>query len=194
MKKTLGILLLLLGGIPVGAVLQGCNECNFAVAEKYFDVHGVVLNALRATTNQRLTADEPIAAADVRLEVNLQARYYSFRARPSGWLPMAYACSPSQLPGYGGTTEVLDSMEVRSTNAYDAAHPAGSSLNDLLVIQSGGLPLPVAPARGTAPEQNGLQLQLRQGPAQAGPQQFVLRYRLTNGETYVARTPRLVLR
>lgn len=194
MKKTLGMLLLLLGGIPVGAVLQGCNDCVFIEAEKYFDVQGVVLNAFRAKTNQRLAADEPIAAADVRLEINLQARYYSFKVCQSGWLPTAYACEPSQIPGYGGTTEILDSLEVRGTNAYDATHPAGSSLNDLLVNQSSGLALPVAPMRGTAPEQYGLSLQLRQGPAQAGPQQFMLRYRLTNGETYVARTPRLVLR
>ena len=193
MKKALGILVLLLGGMPAGALLQGCNDCVTSKAEKFFDVQGVVLNAFRANTNQPIVADASVAAADIRLEVNLQARYYGFRARQSGWLPAAYAYEPSQIPGFGGTTEVLDSLEVRNTNAYDAAHPAGSSLNDLLVNQSSGLPLPVAPARGAAPEQHGLRLQLRQGPTQAGPQQFVLRYRLTNGETYVARTPRLVL-
>jgi hypothetical protein len=90
--------------------------------------------------------------------------------------------------------EVVDSLEVRSTNVYDAAHPAGSSLNDLLVNQASGQVLPATPVRGAAPELNGLPLQLRQGPSQMGPQQFVLRYRLTNGETYTARTPVFELR
>jgi hypothetical protein len=128
------------------------------------------------------------------MEVRPQARFYSFRARPSGWLPAAYACEPSQLPGYSGTTEALDSLEVRCVYAYDAAHPAGSSVNDLLVNQSSGRVLPAVPERGTKPELNGLPLQLAQAPAQAGPQQFALRYRLTNGETYTARTPVFTLR
>lgn len=189
MKKTLSILLLLLVGIPAGAVLQGCNDCAYSEAEKFFDVQGVTLDAFRATTNQRVVPNESIAAAGIRLEVNLQARFYSFKIHQSSWLTTAYACEPSQTGGYGGTVEGLDSLVVRSVYAYDAVHPAGSSINDLLVNQSNRQALPAVPERGTVPELNGLSLQLRQGPAQAGPQQFVLRYRLTNGKTYTARTP-----
>ena len=84
MKKALGILALLLGGMPAGALLQGCNDCVTSKAEEFFDVQGVVLNAFRANTNQPIVADASVAAADIRLEVNLQARYYGFRARQSG--------------------------------------------------------------------------------------------------------------
>jgi hypothetical protein len=197
MRKIVAILGLLTGVLLAGAVLEGCtdtNNCQVGSPEAFFDVQGVLLTAFRATTYQLLSPNESIAAADIRLEVRPQVRYYSFRACRAGWLPSAYACPPTPTPGYKGTSEVLDSLAVRCVYTYDAAHPAGSSLNDLLFNESDGQVLPPVPLRGTALEQQGLSLRLRRAPAQPGPQQFVVRYRLTNGETYTARTPVLALR
>lgn len=196
MKRLLNLLLLLLVA-PAGAVLESCTaedgDCRINFPESFFDVQGLALDATR-TTGQALTAGEAVSAAEVQLAVQLQVRYYSGQSVRGGWLPAAYACPPTPIPGYMGTTEVLDSLVVRSVYAYDAAHPAGTSLNDLLVSDNTGQPLPPVPPRGTQPMLYTSSLRLRQGPSQAGPQQFVLRYRLTNGETYTARTPVLTLR
>lgn len=196
MKRLLSLLLLLFVA-PAGAVLESCTakdgDCSISFSETFFDVQGLTLAATRAT-GQALTAGEALSAAELQLAVQLQVRYYSGQPVRTGWLPAAYACPPAPIPGYKGTTEVLDSLVVRSAYAYDAAHPAGTSLNDLLISEHNGQPLPPVPARDTQPMLHAWPLRLRQGPSQAGPQQFVLRYRLTNGETYTARTPVFTLR
>ena len=200
MTKRVLSLLLLLAVAPAGAVLEGCtdedDDCRYDYSQEFYDVQGVTLAARRLATRQVLAAGEAALATEVYLEAQTKVRYYSFRSRHSSWLPAAYACPPAPIPGYGGTDELLDSLVVRSAYAYDAAHPAGSSLNDLLLYESTGQPLPPVPERGTRPPSGAgyLTLRLKQGPAQAGPQQFVLRYRLTNGEAYTARTPVFELR
>ena len=88
---------------------------------------------------------------------------------------------------------MLDSLVVRCVYAYDATHPAGAVVNDLLT-DGNGQALPPVPAPGTRPTSHQQELRLRQAPAQAGLQQFALRYRLANGETYTARTPVFTLR
>ena len=197
MKKVLS-LLLLLAIAPLGAALDGCTEdsykCGASQPDKFYDLQGLTLAAIRPATGQAVAAGEEAAAADVLLEIQHQVRYYGTQPVRSGWLPAAYACPPTPYAGYKGTTEILDSLVVRSVFAYDAAHPAGAAINDLLLERETGKSLPPVPAPSTGPALFDVQLRFRQGPSQAGPQQFVVRYRLTNGETYTARTPVFTLR
>ena len=196
MKKLLGTLLVV-AFAPVWAVMEGCadkDECRYDYSSlAYFDVEGLAFAVIHR--GQALAAGQSVAAAEISLAIQLQMRYYSQRPVPvpATWLPAAYACPPAPLAGHKGTSEVLDSLVVRCVFAYDAAHPAGAVVNDLLTDENGRA-LPPAPAPGTRPTGYQQELRLRQAPAQAGPQQFALRYRLTNGETYTARTPVFTLR
>jgi hypothetical protein len=189
MKKLVGALLLLVIA-PIGAVIEGCSTCGSEAVPSFFDVQGLTFDAIRQ--GQAVAAGESVVADDVQLVVQLQARYYGLQPVFSGWLPAAYACEPSRTAGYKGSEEVLDSLVVRSTYAYDAAHPAGASLNDLLVDQSNSKTLPAKPAPNQMPYAPALRLLSK--PTQAGPQQFVVRCRFTNGEVYTARTPVFTLR
>ncbi|MBD2724021.1 hypothetical protein [Hymenobacter armeniacus] len=191
MKKLVGTLLVLALG-PTGAALEGCADkykCSVDTSLAYFDVDGLTFAVLQR--GEAVAAGQSVAAAEISLAIQLQKRYYSQR-QAAAWLPAAYACPPAPMPGYRGTTEVLDSLVVRCVYAYDAAHPAGTVVNDLLAGDD-GKPLPLVPVPGTRPDYP-QQLRLRQAPSQAGPQQFALRYRLTNGEIYTARTPLITLR
>jgi hypothetical protein len=196
MKKALSLLLLAIA--PLGAALDGCTEdkdkCSSNQPDKFYDLQGLTLAAIRPATGQSVTAGETVTAAEVLLEIKHQVRYHATQPVRAGWLPAAYACPPTPYAGYKGTTEILDSLVVRSVFVYDASHPAGAAINDLLLEKETGKPLPPVPAQHTSPALYGLQLRFRQAPAQAGPQQFVVRYRLTNGETYSARTPVFTLR
>jgi hypothetical protein len=201
MKKAVCMMAVLIGGTFIGALLESCSsvadkdDCSYDYSsQKFFDVQGVTLGSTHLATNQVLTAGEAVPFTDLELDVQLQTRYYSFQRRHSSWLSAAYACPPAPMPGHGGTTERLDSLVIKCVFAYDATHPAGASLNDLLVDRDNVKALPDAPEPGSQPSLYSLRLRLRQGPAQAGTQQFILRYRLTNGEIYTASTPTVELR
>lgn len=198
MKKSVSTLLLLLVLAPVGAIIvEGCQEddpCRVGSAPKFFDIQGLTFVAVRLAGGSAVAANEAVAATEIRLEIQPQVAYYGRQPARRSWFPAAYACTPTPIAGYGGTDEELDSLVVRAAYAYDATHPAGTSLNDLLINEHTGQLLALAPARGTQPQLYASPLRLRQAPAQPGPQQFVLRYRLTNGETYTARTPVFTLR
>jgi hypothetical protein len=192
MKKHWGLLLLVCCGVPAGALLPGCAEedsCGYDAVPRFYRTQAVTLAASSQRTGQPVAANEPIAAADLLLAVHLQKTYYGHQPA-KGWhlLPTAYACPPAPAPGYLGTQQALDSVVVRSRYAYDAQHPAGASLNDLLLETGLGQPLPARASRSAEP-----QLQLRVLPAAAGPQQFVVRYRLADGTVYSAQTPVLQL-
>ncbi|MDB5235342.1 MAG: hypothetical protein JWR44_2335 [Hymenobacter sp.] len=192
MKKVL-VTLLALALAPVGAAIEGCADkykCSVGSPLAFFDVEGLIFAVIHQ--GQVLAAGQSVAAAEISLAIQLQKRYYSQRPVRATWLPAAYACPPTPMPGYMGTSEVLDSLVVRCVYAYDATHPAGAIVNDLLTNEYGQI-VPPVPASGTSPGYQ-QELRLRQAPAQAGPQQFALRYRLTNGEAYAARTPVFTLR
>lgn len=194
MNKLLGTLLVL-ALAPVGAAMEGCadkDDCRYDYASlAFFDVEGLAFPVIHR--EQVLAAGQSVAAAEIRLAIQLQVRYYSQRPGRATWLPAAYACPPAPIAGHKGTSEVLDSLVVRCVYAYDATHPAGAVVNDLLT-DGNGQALPPVPAPGTRPTSHQQELRLRQAPAQAGLQQFALRYRLANGETYTARTPVFTLR
>ncbi|WBA41929.1 hypothetical protein [Hymenobacter canadensis] len=192
MRKHLSLLLLACSGLPAGALLLSCADeeaCGYDNVPRYYSTQAVELAASSQRTGQVLAANEPVAAADLLLAVRLQKTYYGHQpSRRRHLLPAAYACPPMPAPGYLGTLQRLDSVVVRSRYAYDAQHPAGASLNDLLLETGTGQPLSARASRSTEP-----QLQLRVPPAAAGAQQFVVRYRFADGTVYTAQTTVLQL-
>ncbi|MBF9142258.1 hypothetical protein [Hymenobacter properus] len=193
--KKLWWTLLVLALAPLAAAVEGCAEkytCNVDSSLALFDVEGLSLTAQQR--GQPVAAGESVVAADLRLVLEPQVRYYSQNKGPGTWLPAAVACPPAPMPGYKGTREILDSLVVRCVYAYDASHPAGAVANDLLLQEANSQLLPAVPPRDTQPDLYPLGLRLRQAPAQPGQQQFVVRFRLTNGEFYTARTPVFTLR
>ncbi|QNH61505.1 hypothetical protein [Hymenobacter sediminicola] len=188
-KLLLGLLLLV---PPAGSVLLSCakdDECRIGDVARYYTITGLALAASRQTTGASPGPNEPVPASDLLLAVQLQTTYYGYRpASSGGWLSAAYACPPTPAPGYLGTKQPLDSVVIRSRFAYDAGHPAGASLNDLLLDIETGQEFSPRGNQAYAPR-----LRFMTPPAQAGPQQFWVRYRLGTGEVYTAETPVLQL-
>ncbi|WP_156109000.1 hypothetical protein [Hymenobacter sp. APR13] len=193
LKKCLMAAAAVPAALAGAALLPACADeddaCRYDAVPRFYRTQAVALVASSQRTGQLLADNEPVAAADLRLAVQLQKTYYGHQpARRWQLLPAAYACPPAPAPGYLGTPQVLDSVVLRSRYPYDAQHPAGASLNDLLLEADTGQPLPARASRSAEP-----QLQLRVPPAAAGPQQFVVRYRLADGTMYSAQTPVLQL-
>lgn len=189
MKKKLLLFAILTLVLPACDLFCG-DCCNLGPAGKY-DITGTVLTALRTDIGRNamvLGTNESIRSADLRLQIALNTQLTAFRS--SGGGSVAYACSPAD-PEF---IEQLDSLAITSRFNFDAQHPAGTSLNDVFASfdwsenlndylrQQAGRPSGRLPL-----------LTLRSGPAQAGPQQFRVFYRLTNGEEHTAETVPLLL-
>lgn len=191
MKRLFLILTLL---IP----LPGCeDQCGDDVA-KFFDVQGIKWQADRVSLSGQtigtLRSGETVDRASLQLRLAVVARYYSLQRTTAG---QAFACTPAPL-GYQGTSERVDSLVVLSRYDYDAAHPAGRPLNDLLkvdelLVLQGVQVTSRSIAKADGQPVQGLLLQLTQAPTASAQQQFIVRYRQTNGELYVAETPMITI-
>lgn len=177
-------LLLLLSILCLG--LPAC-EGGYCGGARYIDVEGVALTAYRdASTSVGEQQYVPSRELVLRLSFT-ERRYGGTRPRPGGFAALA-DCKP---PTY---TEQVDSIRITSRYAYDAQHPVGAPLNDLLKTEDFGGTLinPTLSQLLTSPENaeswEGRRFQLSTPPAASGPQQFRVRLRLTNGETYDAET------
>lgn len=188
MKKRLLLALTVLGLPACDLIGPKCGRG--ANVLPYFDVEGVFLIAQEQ--GRVLTTDEPISFDALQLQLRLQQRFYA-AGGGLGFTAAAYACDPAPN-GYRGTSETLDSVVVTSRYDYDARHPAGKPLNDLLRFHHGYSAGTLAQLDVKTLDLNDWTWVLTQGPASASTQQFVVRYYLRGGETYAAETPRLTLR
>ncbi|NVO86074.1 hypothetical protein [Hymenobacter terrestris] len=187
MKK---ILLLLVLSIP----LPACEDQCGSDVPRFFDVQNIQWQAERVSTSGLsgpvLRDGETVGRASLRLKFAVVVQYYSLQKATAG---QAFACSPAPA-GYQGTSERVDSLVVLSRYDYDAAHPAGRSLNDLLDLNE-ALSLQdvqITPRNIARPDGQPVQeiaLRLKQAPTASAKQQFFVRYRQTNGEVYSAETP-----
>lgn len=182
MKKLLLIALVIVG-------LPACDTCG-PFERQYVDVIGLSAVALRqaaGTTAQVLTAGQASPVAELKLLLNPDTRLYSAApARTGGFA--AVACEPAD-PTY---TELIDSIRVTSSYDFDAQHPAGTVLNDLLRLDNsygGAVSLSeVLRTPQSVPALLRRNLQFSQTPTSSTTQQFRVRYHQTNGEVYTAET------
>ncbi|RAK65747.1 hypothetical protein [Hymenobacter edaphi] len=182
-RKTL----LLLAGLLIG--LPGCDECG-PFKQQYIDVNEARLLATRARPGSSVVivgSGETVAAAELQLQLLLRGPAYSAVPERAGGFA-AVACEPAD-PQF---TETVDSLRVSSLYDFDAAHPAGTSLNDFIQTSDGsGRPVSLTSLLATPQAAGWLNhkiLTLAQAPAGAHPQQFRVRCHLTNGEVYQAET------
>ncbi|SHL69177.1 hypothetical protein [Hymenobacter psychrotolerans] len=181
MKKLLLALLISVG-------LPACETCG-PFKQEYYDIVGLQALLMRQTAAavQVLTTGQRVSAADLQLQLRLDTQLYSAQPAPTGGFA-AMACDyPS--PSY---TESIDSLTVTSRYDYDAQHPAGSSLNDLVQLEDEyGQQISlrewlVVPRQiGSFPN---MVFRFRQAPAGSLVQQFRVRQHQTNGEVYTAET------
>ncbi|RTQ50646.1 hypothetical protein EJV47_08405 [Hymenobacter gummosus] len=189
MKKW-WLLLLTMGVGPACQMFCNTTSCGCGGPPKagFYDIEGVSLVALNGSggSGTVLTTGNTVPLALLKLRLAPVTRYFTSRTPHPGGAGVAWACSPAD-PEF---VEQLDSVLVRSRYAYDARHPAGTSLNDLLLAgdYSGNLLPDYLRLRAGTPDES-LILRLSTAPAAAGPQQLVVRYRLRNGEVYTAETP-----
>ncbi|OGX86833.1 hypothetical protein BEN48_00240 [Hymenobacter glacialis] len=131
-----------------------------------------------------------VASREFRLRIGLKERHYTV-VPVSGFISVAYACSPVPA-GSLGSVERMDSLSITSLYNYDAQHPAGTPLTDLLVVD-GRTRIPVPSRQNPLEPFRFAEISLLNPPAATGPQQFRVYYRQTNGETYIAETDLITL-
>ena len=185
--KRLWLLLVALGIGPACQLACNSTSCGCGGPPKggYYDIEGLSLVGLdNSGSGTVLTAGNTVPLPQLRLRLTPITRYFTrLRSHPGG---VAWACSPAP-PAF---VEQLDSVLVRSRYAYDAQHPAGTPLNDVLsAYEYGSLGLRDYLQRQAGQPEEAMRLRLTAPPAAAGPQQFVVRYLLTNGEVYTAEPP-----
>ena len=190
---------------------NGCTSCGLSNPSKdvkpYYDIqrfkaqpwqvtrlgnesYGTVVSVKQVPEAQPIIADSLVIA--LMGEVTYYGQNEQLRGG-GGWA--AYACDPMPS-GFKGTTEEVQEITVRCDQDFDAAHPAGSSLNvyfDYFAgspysnLRTGNLnefskQLPVQAARE-------FMLKLMKAPDQkTGTYTFTVEYALTNGEVLTART------
>jgi hypothetical protein len=190
MRKYLALALLVLG-MPACGLLG--NECGRDNPATYYDVQGVGISATRQPTDKPwevVAAGAAVTSRELRLRTELRVRHYSV-GPGQGFLSAAYACDPMPA-GSLGSAERVDSLSITSLNDYDALHPAGTPLSD--VLETGGNFQFLSPSRQNPVEPfQFTEFSLRQPPAAEGPQKFRIYYRQTNGEVYTAETAAVVL-
>ncbi|NVO33519.1 hypothetical protein [Hymenobacter lapidiphilus] len=192
MKKYF-LVVALVFGLPACGLL-GSDECGPVQGPTYYDVQGLSASLARqpaAAAAETLAPNATVARQEFRLRLRLQERYYAAAAVP-GIMGAAYACPPAAPSGLLGTAERADSLSITSAHPYDAAHPAGASLLDLLLDTAdvaAQLPSPRQPQEPF----RWVDFALRTPPAVAGPQRFRIYYRQTNGEVYRAETVTVTL-
>jgi hypothetical protein len=188
---------LLLAGLVFG--IPACdpvgNPCGDVILPTYYDVQGLGAMLVRQPANaaaEALAPNASVASPELRLRLALQERYYT-AARVPGLVAAAYACPPAAPAGVLGTLERTGSLAITSAHPYDAAHPAGASLLDLLADTPGST---FRQPSTQAPQEpfRWLAFALQTPPAAAGPQRFRVYYRQTNGEVYTAETVTITLR
>ncbi|HEX8656569.1 MAG TPA: hypothetical protein VF690_03505 [Hymenobacter sp.] len=137
-----------------------------------------------------LAAGAAVTSRELRLRVELSERHYS--AIPvQGLISAAYACDPVPA-GSLGSAERMDSLSITSLYDYDALHPAGTPLANVLEIV-GKSQFPVPSRQNPVEPFRFAELSLKQPPATEGPQKFRIYYRQTNGEIYTAETVAVTL-
>ena len=179
--------LLLFTSLVLG--LPACDECG-PFEQQYVDVIGlsaVLTRQAAGATLQVLTPGQASPVAELNLLLNLDTRLYSAAPVRTGGFA-ALACDPA-----GPTfTEMIDSVRITSRYAFDAQHPAGTPLNDLLRLDNGyGGAVTLSELLRTPQSVQNLlyrHLQFTQAPTSSATQQFRVRYHQTNGEVYTAET------
>ncbi len=172
-----------------------------------FDVTGLTCGTYRVTlrsdsTSGILRTSEPSLPYD-SFALGVFARYEEYYSTHS------YYGGYGILPGAGNygyriprSEEVIAGLVVFSNSAYDSAHPAGDSLNDLLDVfmlypaDDGPYRTPFALTDFLSEKRTARQrvvMTLRSPPAQAAEHEFTLVYRQTNGEVYTATARRIVV-
>lgn len=190
MKKYVAMAALVLG-MPACGLLG--NECGRANPATFYDVQGIEAFVTRQPMDQPWATVAPggvVASRELRLRVGLKERHYSV-APVQGFIPAAYACSPVPA-GSLGSAERMDSLSITSLYNYDALHPAGTPLTDLLSVD-GRLPFPAPSRRNPLEPFRFAEISLLAPPASPGLQRFRVYYRQTNGEVYTAETEVITL-
>jgi hypothetical protein len=197
----IGLLAVLTGlTLPACELLFGDRKYYCGGGHQYRDVEGVELRAYQEPVGGNAAAlqtGQSVVANRLRLYVSLQERGYGAAPSRGGFVAWADCISPEY-------TEEVDSVTIFSRYAYDARHPAGTSLNDIVQVVAtvnSGVPSPGTPVTLLSQVQPPYSaeawtvqaLKLTVAPAQAGTQQFRLRYHQTNGEVYEAETPLLTV-
>jgi hypothetical protein len=186
--KTTTILLMI---VFLPTLIQSCCTEDL---ESYYDVTSLNvknidsrLNTTPATTTRPAQnyykEVDSVETNRYGLLVEPQIRYYSM----SNSSTALYACSPDQ--GGKGTKERIEDIQITSNRDFDEAHLAGSSLNDLFLLDySSGAEeeTELTEFLQTSPRamQYDFILILKRKPNKSFIHQFTIKYSHTDGETF----------
>ena len=203
--------ILLTALMVIGFVFPSCEKVTDScdgidVSDfRFFDIQGADALVFQHSPTGGFELVEPLDTIVFRentgLYVSYQADYHALRSSRDasfGWVASAMACS--FIGGYDGSkNERLDGLTVVTENDYDAEHPAGSSIVDLLEVQF-ELPNDTQPLNDYLANQTEtiqsqvLQLNLLRAPASDGAFQFTIQVDLSTGEQYEATSAPVYIR
>lgn len=193
--------------LAAGFSMPNCVDCDCSkLTLPYFDIKGVQLLLFKAREccSKSLVPYTAVEAEDLQqITLFYEAEFLTrLGGSPSeckhwSWMPSLWACS-CEDPGYkGAKLEMLDTLVVTTLYDYDANHPAGSALNDLLRINdhTGHTPLDVflAKPQTLIPSQWN-QLSLVNAAQVRDTFQVHVTLKLSNQETYQATSVPIILR
>ncbi len=197
MLKTIFLTLFFWVGL---LALPGCFRCDCPEQKPFVDINGLYAGAAKKST----TGPIAVKAGDklswdelVFLSAGYRVRYYANRLPLKSvsphWGSVVYACKCNE-DGSAGTTEKAKYMTVKTVHDFDAAHPAGSVVDELIAFiiypNPARTPLTDYFLKGPVPyTMERLQFVVTKAPTNKGPFALDITVELDNGERYTAQTP-----
>ncbi len=201
MKKAIAFTLLFwVGLVWLPGCFNNCSDCpDQKTVPKYADIIGLgsfMTKQITAASEQRtVQANDKLRWQDiVYISVLYSTRTYGTRMNPGrlSWGGAAYACDCIQ-PGYLGSEEKLVNLTVRTVYDFDAAHPAGSVMNELTSTYGYPQNKPLNEYLSKGPVAYGqssrIDLVIDKAPVATGLFALDVTIALDNGEVYTTRTP-----
>lgn len=196
--------ILLIAILWLGFSSQGCDrfnsgiDCDCPSVAPFFDVQNFELLHAKDSKIQPKDFQGNVDAYGYNLVLNMFGPFHFgchdiLQERKENWnislMSSAMACSCIE-PGWEGSKEIIKNITVTTANAFDADHPAGSNINDLVatVDNSGNLaPLgDFLKKNNSTIKRNLFYLRFTKWPQRSFKFKAKVKIELTNGEQYEA--------
>lgn len=152
----------------------------------------VEISGVKTLIIETITPQDTIAYNEFALRIAGQPEFYAFHSLPFFSCQPSVACSPLPIVE-AKSKEKPDSILIYSDSSFDAAHPAGSSLNDLFKsVDTLSKPSNIARLYEANVQQTyKLALVAKPQPKQI---RFYIYFRQNNGVIFLTSTPTVLFR
>ncbi len=186
----------------VSQTIAGCVDCNCGPIKKiYFTRKGLSLKNMNSSLPQPMVTDTGIiASANYGIQVRLQIEHLTVRKQQINWglIQTAQACKCAGddfIP-----KEDIASVEIFSTNDFDATHPKNTDLSLYFKVRNYKVTTPIAEHIKRLKDSNYIARSafydgvfLQTGPTASKKHKFTIRITLSDGRILEAETSEVEL-